>query len=308
MSTNEAAAQKRSGGAIWLCVFFLIGALWASSLSVWPMLLLNWVIVSTVFAFVRYKQRYVPGQAAVSVAAVTSLLAIIALGIGQYIHQRAIESILYANDEISLVITLALMIAVGVIIWLLSAVLVQAAAEFGHSPLRILAGAWRRILTDVSAWSMGLITVMLHGLVFFRLAFTDLRILHLLCGILLTLVQVRMLSVLNGKDRRSARREITNRVRAFYIRASWFISGSLILFYLFLLAKGGMDLGMLLDNRFSWIYGVAYGGIITAVACLIGFTGRIKIIVHLGLIVLLVFWGLFFFEGPDSFILTPVFE
>lgn len=309
MSEKSQMARKSEGGMIWLAALVSIGALWGTSLGIWPMLVLDWVVVSMAFTLVRWKQRYISGQEAIAVMAFVSLSAAIVWSIGHYMNKCAIDAVVYSANEPGNTIMLAVTIAICVLVWQLSAVLVSAAAESDNSITRMFSNAWHRVVSDAPAWGMSLITVMLHSALSLRFAFADMRVLQILLGILMVIVQIRLLHALNGGDGQCSRRAATNRTRAAYINAVWTIGAFLVGFFLFLQADGGIDRSRFIAYPFGWIFGTSLGIVVTIAAWLIGLTGRIKIIVILGLIVVNIF-GLvvFFVEGPNQFLQFPAIE
>lgn len=309
MSERESIVRKKEGGAIWLAALLAIAAIWSGAFGKWPSLLLGWVVVYVAFALVQHKKRAIRSREALTAAGMAAFAAIIAWPIGNFIHRRATEAIAYSVNEAGNLVVMALSIAACAVLLMSSAVFVRAALESGRSPVRILLAASRTIASDASIWSMALIAVMLQGAALAYFARFDPRALHIIGGMMAALVQIRMLNILNGKESSPSLYSVTNRARKFYIGTIWSVSALLLLFYLLLMAQGGMDRERFMGYPFGWTYGIGYGVLVAAIAWGLDFAKRLKIVVLLGLIVLLVIWGLVVFIGGTEYVTeSRIFE
>lgn len=298
MPVEGSIQGKREGGSIWLVALIVVGALWATPIDLWHKLLLNWALICLAFASVRCKQRYLSRREAIGSVTLTFTVTAIAWLLGFVIERRATDAIQYSDNEVGNLFVLASLIALCVILWLMSAIWIRASAESGGAPARTLATVWSRLSTEAAVWSFGLVVILLHQ-VLLSVAFTDFIVVRMACGIVLSLVQIRMLSVFNGGDSlRSSR--LPDPVRKNFIRDLGLVGAMLGLFYILLSAVGGMDRGHVMGYPFGWLFGVGYAVGASIAAVLLDYTRRSKIIVLFVIIVFTLLGDLIvFIEASD---------
>lgn len=302
MSVRGSIQGKREGGAIWLIAFIVVGVLWGTPVGLWHKLLLNWSLIGVAFASVRYKQRYITGREALLSAALTVAAVIIAWLIGFPIERHAMDAVHYSDNEIGNLLVLAPLIAVCVVLWMLSAIWIRAVAESGGAPARTLGAACRRLVSEPAIWSLGLVVIVLHQILF-TISLTDFVVIRIVGGIALSRVQIRMLNVLNGGDSPRPLR-VPDWARTSYLKNLGLASALLGLLYLLLSAAGGLDRGLIMGYPFGWLFGVGYAVVATVAAVLVDYARRCKIIVLFVIIVITLIGDLVvFIEASDHILI-----
>lgn len=307
MESTRTVTHYSKGGGVWLLAIAAIAALWGSALGLWPTLLLSWTVVSSAFAWVRMRQRYIGKHAAVSVTVLSVWTAIVAWIVGFGIERFATDAIIYSDDETTNTILMAILITLTAAAWIISCAFVRAAAHSGDLPSRIVAAAWRMIKSDSRAWLLALTVTMLLPVM---ISFASSRSpwLEVVCGIIAALLQIRMLAIVNSapssrtKDAQVATLAI--RMRKIHVIAIIALNVIYIAFGILIVTTGGMDTFTLslIDYPFGLLIGWGFGALACVIAWLVGLSRPAVIATLLVLIVLNVIGSLVvILQGPDYF-------
>ncbi|WEK55097.1 MAG: hypothetical protein P0Y55_03180 [Candidatus Cohnella colombiensis] len=157
MNNNQSAHNTR-GGMIWLTTLIIVACEWGAAISSWNTLLLSWATCMIAVLYTKRVRGIVNRSQLLRELLFVAIMWIVVVLIGFEVTKIATTFVESTQHPFWQAFLISLLLTIGVIAWLLSAIIVGMTYE-ATKAAQLLRQAWTKLRTAPQLWSVALVTL-----------------------------------------------------------------------------------------------------------------------------------------------------